>query len=362
MRASSLVLFALSFVTAGPGCTCSTPTRRDAGGADDVRMIPDDVPRPDAPTPDFGDTPPFDAPCMVTTPVMSEIIGDPPDILIAMDISGSMCSPLFPSPLTGMEIMKTALISLVTDWDARVNWGLLQFPSDNACGAGTVVNPIMPRNAANIVTRLNMLMTGTFACAFMNMGATPTHTSIDAARTYFESIPVSPIGRYVLLATDGLPNCGAMLPDGSTEETVDETVAAIDALRGIGVNTYVLGFGATLTGGSPALMRMATAGGTTRPYSARTPMELELALDAIAAEVTPASCTIALDGPVRDPSLFQVRFAGGDLIPRDPSHTRGWDYDAATNTITFYGAECAAVMSGAVTDIDVDFGCPGPVF
>ena len=88
-----------------------------------------------------------------------------------------------------------------------------------------------------------------------------------------------------------------------------------------------------------------------------------MALEAIAAEVTPASCTIALDGSEGlDPALFQVCFAGGDLIPRDVGHTRGWDYDPATNTITFYGSECTAVMSGAVTDIDVDFGCPGPVF
>lgn len=365
MRRPRWPLYAFVLLTAvlGIGCSCGGTPRRDAGtGSPDTPLpISDDAPRPDAPAV-FPDVPPIDAPCMVTTPVMSEIIGDPPDILIVMDISGSMCTPLFPSPMTKMAVMKTALIDLVTAWDARVNWGLMQFPGDGACGAGTVVNPIATRNASNIVTRLNMLATGSFMCALQNTGATPTHTSIDEARRYFESIPVNPIGRYAILATDGLPNCGPELPDGSTEETVDETVAAIDALHGIGVNTYVLGFGADLSGGTAALMRMATAGGTARPHSARTPEELGMALDAIAAEVTPASCTIALDGTTRDPSLFQVRFAGGDLIPRDVSHTRGWDYDAGTNTITFYGAECTAVMSGAVTDIDVDFGCPGPVF
>lgn len=40
---------------------------------------------------------------------------------------------------------------------------------------------------------------------------------------------------------------------------------------------------------------------------------------------------------------------------------RGWDYDPTTNTITFYGADCATVQSGSVTNVQVDFGCPGPL-
>jgi hypothetical protein len=200
-----------------------------------------------------------------------------------------------------------------------------------------------------------------FGCAFMSSGATPTHTSLDAARAYYGAIPVNPIGRYVLLATDGLPNCGPPLPDGGTEETIDETVAAVQALHDAGIITYVLGFGMDLTGDPTALSRMATAGGTGMPYSATSAAELDMALDAIAAEITPASCTIELDGPTRDPMLLRVSFDGGALIPRNPAHTSGWDYDPATNTITFYGAECTALQSGSVVGVDVDFGCPGPL-
>jgi hypothetical protein len=81
----------------------------------------------------------------------------------------------------------------------------------------------------------------------------------------------------------------------------------------------------------------------------------------IAAEIIPPSCTIMLEGASRDPALFQVRFDGGALIPRDESHGRGWDYEAGSNTITFYGAECTAIQSGSVVDVQVDFGCPGPL-
>lgn len=363
MRASLVVLFLLSLLAIA-GCTCEGPrARRDTGGLDGGGEPGfDSGPRPDVTPIMFPDAMNMDVACMVTTPVMNEIVGDPPDILIVMDLSSSMCTPLFPSPQSKMEVMRNALTNLVTTWDRRVNWGLLQFPAGGECGAGNVVNPIMERNGANISSRLAMLAVDTFGCVFQNMGATPTAPSIDAARTYFAGIPVNPIGRYVILATDGLPNCGAPIPDGGTEETIDETVAAIAALNAAGVNTYVLGFGADISSDPTTLMRMATAGGTTRAYSAATPAELELALDTIAAAVTPASCTIALEGAARNPDLFQISFAGGPLIPRDVSHTRGWDYDAASNTITFYGSECAQVQSGTVADINVDFGCPGPVF
>jgi len=369
MRASlsltllSLTLCCLSlFVVAG--CTCEGPrVRRDGGasGGDGGTGFDSGPPR-DTPPIMFPDALPMDVPCMVTTPVMNQIIGDPPDILIVMDLSSSMCTPLIPSPQSKMEVMRNALTALVTTWDGRVNWGLLQFPGDGECGAGNVVNPIMERNGAAISSRLGMLAIDLFGCVFQNPGGTPTAPSIDAARTYFAGIPVNPIGRYVILATDGLPNCGAPIPDGGTEETVDETVAALATLQAAGVNTYVLGFGADISSDPATLMRMASAGGTSRAYSAGTPAELEMALDTIAAAVTPASCTLALDGGARNPDLFQVSFAGGPLIPRDVSHSGGWDYDATANTITFYGSECAQVQSGAVADINVDFGCPGPVF
>jgi hypothetical protein len=261
-----------------------------------------------------------------------------------------------------MDIMKRALTEVVTANDRRINWGLMLFPSDGMCGAGTVRNPIAPMNAGPVNGTIAGIRSDFFGCASVNTGATPTHTSIDAARSYYASIPPNPIGRYALLATDGLPNCGPEIPDGGgTEETVDETVAAIAALRTDGINTYVIGFGAGFDGSGDALMRMAVAGGTMRPYTAMSAADLDMALDAIAAEVIPPSCTVMLDGPPRDPMLFRVSFDGGPLIPRNTSHTSGWDYDPATNTITFYGPDCGRIERGEVVSVDVDFGCPGPL-
>lgn len=355
------------------GCSCDEPrgTRRgDAGSATgtDGSIVGADAQRQDAWFLRTDTGPDFDGGCDSTTPVMNEIIGDPPDMLLVVDVSGSMCTPLidsFPPSMTSkLAIMKMALTNLVTTWNARINFGMMLFPAPGGmgCNPGTVRNPIMARNGAAISSTLATLRDDLFGCATMNSGATPTHTSLDAARAYYGTIPVNPVGRYVILATDGLPNCGPPLPDGmGTEETVDETVAAITALRSAGIDTYVIGFGTDLSGGGAALSRMATAGGTGMPYNARSAAELDAALGTIAAEVIPPSCTVMLEGGARDPRLFQVSFDGGPLIPRNTSRTSGWDYDPATNTVTFYGAECARVESGAVANIDIDFGCPGPL-
>ncbi|MBX3274459.1 MAG: VWA domain-containing protein [Sandaracinaceae bacterium] len=345
---------------AGPGGSMDAGP---GGGTDAGPGAGTDSGGPPPPPPDAVPPGP-DAGCEATTPVPATIVGDPPDMLLVVDISGSMCvsvSVFPPSGDTRLEVMRRALDGLVTSKDARINFGMMLFPGDNACAPGTVRNGVAPRNASAIRATLGGLTTDMFGCALRHSGATPTHTSLDAARTYYGTIPVNPVGQFVLLATDGLPNCGPPLPDGGTEETVDETVAAIEALFAAGISTYVLGFGDSFGGGGTALNRMATAGGTSRPYNARTAAELDTALDAIAASVIPPSCTVMLDGPSRDPRLFRVSFDSGPLIARDESRRSGWDYDAATNTITFYGAECARVQSGTVTNVEVDFGCPGPL-
>ncbi len=363
----AVLLAAIAGCSAGPGLRDAGPLgSMDAGpsGTDGGGPPPGTDAGPPPPPSDAGPPPP-DAGCEATEPVGATIIGDPPDMLLVVDLSGSMCSPLIdtfpPSMTTKLQIMRTALDTLVTSKDARINFGMMTFPGDNECGAGIVRNPILPRNAAAIRGTLGTFTTDFFGCGLAHQGATPTHLSIDAARAYYGMIPVNPVGRYALLATDGLPNCGPPLPDGGTEETVDETVTAIEMLAAAGVSTYVLGFGADLSGGDAALRRMATAGGTGMPYNARSAAELDAALDTIAAAIIPPSCEVMLDGPSRDPRLFQVRFDGGALIPRNEGHTSGWDYDPSTNIITFYGAECAQVQSGSVASIDVDFGCQGPL-
>jgi hypothetical protein len=47
-------------------------------------------------------------------------------------------------------------------------------------------------------------------------------------------------------------------------------------------------------------------------------------------------------------------------VPRDPMHKAGWDYDAAKNQVTVYGAYCEQLKMGAVKVVDIVFGCDVP--
>ena len=59
-------------------------------------------------------------------------------------------------------------------------------------------------------------------------------------------------------------------------------------------------------------------------------------------------------------SLY-VFFNDFELIPRDMTQTDGWDYDPATMTLSFYGSACDRLEDHEVDDLDIVFGCPGPV-
>ena len=243
--------------------------------------------------------------------------------------------------------MRGALSNVVTARANIINFGLMLYPSDSVCGTGNMQVGIMPANASAIVSRLT---------AVFPDGGTPTHTSLVAARLYFDSIPVNPNGRYVLLATDGEPNCRSA--SSPQTPTITESITAIQALASVGIKTYVLGFGDVAAADPTTLESMASAGGTGMFYAANSPAQLEAALNLISGQVSVPSCTYTLDSQPVDASKLAVSFDGSP-VARSPSHADGWDYDAATNSITFYGAACAQVQSGAVTSVHVDYGCGG---
>jgi hypothetical protein len=82
-----------------------------------------------------------------------------------------------------------------------------------------------------------------------------------------------------------------------------------------------------------------------------------MALDQIANAV--ATCTFELDQIPPDVAEIYVFFDKDPAgVPNDPN--AGWTYDPVTNTVTFHGAACEAIKSGAVVDIDIVYGCNEP--
>jgi len=289
-----------------------------------------------------------------TEQIAVENLGDPPDLLVVLDRSGSMSSPIpaFPPTfVTKWSIMTTALNNLASNYQDNIRFGLLEFPTDDDCAVdgGTAVRVPVDLNQAPEI-----------AAYFSNRGAngnTPAQLGLAAALAHYNTIPVNPAGRFVLFATDGEPNC-------STGDPAAETVAAVTALASAGIKTYVLGFGGGFADDG-VLEDSAIAGLVPRPtspryYEADSAAELATVFDTIAGGIVVPSCSYALDEAPPEPDNVTVTL-NGTAVPRSPSHGDGWDYHPDAMTITFFGSYCDSITGGAVAEVSFVYGCPGPV-
>ena len=273
--------------------------------------------------------------------------GDPADLLLVVDKSGSMRDPLADGDVK-WPVMRDALTTVVEQYQNGIRFGLMLYPNDDECATGSVRAQVAMQNAPAITGELD----GTFPD-----GGTPTHTTLAAAGAYYSGVS-SPGDRYVLLATDGEPNCGD--PNDTEAPTVTESIDAITALRGASIMTFVLGFGGNVNNHPDTLQAMAAAGGTGDYFAANSPEELATALDAIAGEVGLPSCSFRLDRMPTDASELVV-YQDDQLVSQDPSHQAGWDWNAGSNTLTFYGAACDAILGGQTDSVTIQFGGCGEV-
>lgn len=283
-------------------------------------------------------------------------LGDPPDLLVVLDRSGSMTEspPVFPPVFTSKwNIMKGALNNIAMQKDQNIKFGLLEFASDDNCAAdATAEVGIALGTHTQFASYFNARSPG---------GNTPAHLGLGSALTYYNSVPVNTAGRYVLFATDGLPNCLGGDPNTASDAA---TVAAVTALKNAGIPTYVIGFG-TFGLNTGVLNDAAVAGGKAKPgstkfYEANNAQDLANALQAIAGGIIVPSCTFQLQSAPPDPNNVTVT-VNGTPVPKDSSHSNGWDYYPNAMTITFFGSYCSQVQMGASNAVSFIYGCPGPV-
>ncbi len=262
---------------------------------------------------------------------------EPPDLLLVVDRSGSMGDNA--GGAQKWATMRDALGVALDENAGDIHFGLMLYPDNNDCRSGEVSTPVAAGSNAAINTTLGQTNPG---------GRTPTHSSLENALTYYEGTAVNPNGRYVLLATDGKPNC--------TSSSVDKSVDAITALHDADIPTFVLGFGSGVSANT--LQAMADAGGQSQYYSANSPTELEAALEAIASNVALPECEFSLGEVPADPTRLRLYFDDVE-VARSSLHTDGWDWDETTNTLTIYGTACDELQSGTVDVTRVDYGCQG---
>jgi hypothetical protein len=291
----------------------------------------------------------------------------PPDILVLQDASGSMKNDDNDKGCSGgcganskWSQVTAGLSQVIMNTQAMVNWGVKFFADGSGqCGVNPgVAVAIAPNNASAITT------------AYSNTtpsSATPTQQALDASVAYMQTLTDSN-PKYILVATDGEPNC----PTGcsgstctNTPNTAQEmaTEQSVSAAVAAGFKVFVVGIG-NVASAVTTLNQMAMnggeaqTGGSTSYYAATDPTTLQNALNAIVGQI--ASCTISLSTA---PSGFtnvaiSADTASGTIeIPQDP--TNGWSYSADMKSVNLNGTSCADLKNGTYSNFQFYYACAG---
>jgi hypothetical protein len=293
-----------------------------------------------------GPPPTADANCGSVT---SNMTRQPADVLLVLDRSSSMnygtdtdsnCSNNDPNCTPRWPAVTSAVSTTLDSTAGSINWGLKFYtsPGGGRCGVDSGVEvPIAADSVATIKSEI---------AGMSPSNNTPTAQAIEAATAYLQTVDDTN-GKYILLATDGEPNCAPGASSGTTN--VPGTVDAIAAAAAAGFRVYVIGIGPSVGN----LDNFASAGGTGNCYPATSPDALTQAFASISKLV--ATCTFTSDAPPPDLDNIAV-YLNKALVPQDAGN--GWSFGANTQTIVLGGTACDEAMSGNA-QVQILFGCPG---
>ncbi len=297
-------------------------------------------------------------------------------IMFVIDRSGSMEAPLPGTTGGGTRWtgVRDAIASALPPIEATVDIGAIFYPRTR----GSTFDPISiacdTRSNADVAPARGTAseIVGYFRTT-QPWGGTPTFDALRVAGSRFASSTDRSLAKYVVLATDGGPNCdrdahaltcaclGGFGPPCSNDDAdgplvcsdADRTVEAIASLAANNVYTYVIGMRddaePSLT---DALNRMAVAGQRTNPdgpeqfYDVSREEALRAAFQGIVNTI--AQCAYVTPSRPDDPDAIQITVAGTP-IARDRTHQNGWDWsDQGYGELTLYGDSCTLARSREV--------------
>ncbi|MGE0323005.1 MAG: hypothetical protein AB7S68_11915 [Polyangiaceae bacterium] len=335
------------------------------------------------------DPPPLDASGLCGNELIP-IVDERPNLYFVVDHSGSMNQEVGGRSLA--EATHDAIRDVLTLVGPHVRYGAAVFPNPviGDCSAGSEVYALRagepaPEGGGSSPTLRGLLNALDDAPV---RGGTPVSSTLEVLHS---SLTKQDRRTYVILATDGGPNCNSKQSCDAAECQLniegasvggfecnsqlnccdpnfalgaqlncldrEPSVERVAELRAHGVDTFVIG----MLGSEPyqdTLNQLAVAGGRSRAanpryYPADTPAALSDALIEIGLAVA-ISCTIELNQAPPDRNKVNVYF-DTTLVPSDDSD--GWRWVDDTH-IEIVGARCVELQSAKVDQVQIVSGCP----
>lgn len=349
-----------------------------------------------------------------------------PNVMLLVDTSGSMENPAdetVPACTNAMgrlcgfnahecpagcptrvQELKRAMNSLLSTAPTVARLGLTRYPSTDCLAASSSDFQLPPATtnddaSDDVLTQQSMAIATFLQQMPAPVGGTPTGASLRFVGDSSELFRDDGRDDFVLLLTDGLPNCNDAARNnicgclnGSCNQSQLDTcrctnstclntrqcstgcldqqgaVEAISELREKKIRTIVVGFGADLTrGDAPTVLNdMAIAGGFARPcttntdcgdgtcnvesqicetafYRARTGEELATALKAVWDRIPPNLCTRVLTTTPSDPRFISVLVNGDNTVRGDDT----WTYEPSIPAVLIQGALCERLKASS---------------
>ena len=332
----------------------------------------------------------------------TKVAAEPPvvNVLLVVDKSLSMDDTPEGFATKKWAALQTALTATFTQTKAKISFGLDLYPYSGTSGQALSNSCEMPTSDGIVVPVEAGTKSAPLILAALKAnppsGGTPTAAALARADDYFTSGAGKALKgeKYVLLATDGGPNCNGDLTCAAATCTVnmdgkvcgpagtnccdpkvdklgptncldeDASVAAVAALAKHGIKTFVVGIPGT-EAYADTLDALAAKSGVTNPdappaYFAVSAKAGATGLSNVLERITTGlvtSCRLQLEAV---PPVLNDVYVVIDGVEIKHGDADGWDYDDSVSppAVVIKGATCDKLETDGAQYINVSYGCP----